>query len=196
MPGTQFPRTSITEGLGFIALVGLPNVAQGLFRRRPAVVATLDRLGVYARGHRLLAALHRRYGDGPVWVQAGAKPTLLIFGPDQIRYVLSNAPDPFASDPEPKRSGMLKFQPHALTISRDPDWSDRRRFTDAVLGCAHADQNFQHRFAAIAAEEAARHCPLPSPGQDSTKHCDDLRAGSSWDRTHPATISYPNNWRY
>jgi hypothetical protein len=147
--GPQFPRSSLTEGLGFTALVGLPNAAQGLFRRRPVVVAVLDRLGLYAGGHRLLAALQRRYGDGPVWVRVGGKPMLLIFGPEQIRFVLSSAPDPFASDPEPKRSGMLKFQPHALTISRDPDWSDRRRFTDSVLGCAHSDQLIQRRFASI-----------------------------------------------
>ena len=151
----DFPRSSLAEGLGFTALVALANVAQGLFRRRPGVVAVLDRLGVNAGGHRLLAALQRRYGGGPVWVRVGAKYMLLVFGPEQIRFVLSNAPDPFASDPEPKRSGMLKFQPHALTISRDPDWSDRRRFTDSVLGRAYQDQAIQRRFTAIAAEEAA-----------------------------------------
>lgn len=90
-----------------------------------------------------------------MWVPVGQKPILLVFGPDQIRFALSNAPDPFASDPEPKRSGMLKFQPHALTISRDPDWSDRRRFTDAVLDCARSDAAIQRRFTAIATEEAA-----------------------------------------
>lgn len=87
-------------------------------------------------------------------MSVGQKPILLVYGPEQIRFALSNAPDPFASDPEPKRSGMLKFQPHALTISRDPDWSDRRRFTEVVLGRARSDPAIQRRFTAIAAAEA------------------------------------------
>ena len=78
--------------------------------------------------------------------------TLLIFGPDQIRYVLSQAPEPFASDPEPKRSGMSKFQPHALTISRGEHWTDRRQFTDAVLTCAA--ERLSGRVDIIAVEEA------------------------------------------
>jgi hypothetical protein len=53
-------------------------------------------------------------------VKVGGKQTLLVFGPDQIRFVLSCAPEPFASDPEPKLSGMNKFQPHALTILNRP----------------------------------------------------------------------------
>ncbi len=51
-------------------------------------------------------------------MKVGGKQTLIVFGPDQIRFVLSHAPEPFASDPEPKLSGMKKFQPHALTISQ------------------------------------------------------------------------------
>lgn len=150
----DFPRSSLAEGLAFTALVALPNVAQGLFRRRHRVVAALDRFGVNAGGHRLLASLQRRYGDGPMWVPVGQQPILVVFGPEQIRFALSNAPDPLASDREPKRSGLL-FQRHALTISRDPDWSDRRRFTEAVLGRARSDPAIQSLFTAIAAEEAA-----------------------------------------
>ena len=53
----DFPRSSLAEGLGFTALVAPPNVARGLFRRRPRVVAALDRLCVNAGGHRPLAAV-------------------------------------------------------------------------------------------------------------------------------------------
>lgn len=148
------PHTTTLESLRFTALVALPNLAEGLFSRRPAVTAALDRAGVPRLAHRLLTALHRRYGDGPIWVKVGGKPALLVFGPDQIRFVLSRAPEPFASDPEPKRSGMTKFQPHALTISRGDHWSDRRRFTDAVLAHATGGGAIADRCDGVAREEA------------------------------------------
>lgn len=150
----DFPHATTVESLRFTTLVGLPNVAEGLFSRRPAVTAALNRAGVPRRAHRLLVALHRRYGDGPLWVNVGSRPTLLVFGPDQIRFVLSQAPEPFASDPEPKLSGMKRFQPHALTISRGDHWSDRRRFTDAVLAHATGAGAITDRCNTVADEEA------------------------------------------
>ncbi|UMB68781.1 cytochrome P450 [Mycobacterium paraterrae] len=148
------PHTTALESLRFTTLVALPNLAEGLFSRRPAVTAGLDRAGVARRAHRLLAALQARYGDGPIWVKVGGKPTLLVFGPDQIRVVLSGAPAPFASDPEPKLSGMNRFQPHALTISRGEHWSDRRHFTEAVVAHATGSGAIAGRCDSVADEEA------------------------------------------
>jgi len=96
--------------------------------------------------------LKRSYGDGPVWIRVAKDESLLLLGRGPIRRVLEGSPDPFAADPEPKRSGMSHFQPDALTISRGADWEDRRRFTDAVLGGASAQTE---RFAAVASEEAS-----------------------------------------
>ncbi|OJZ64528.1 hypothetical protein BRW65_29000 [Mycobacterium paraffinicum] len=135
-------------------LVALPNLAEGLFSRRPAVTAALDRAGVARRAHRLLTGLHRRYGAGPIWVKVAGKPTVLVFGPDQIRFVLCGAPAPFASDPEPKLSGMNKFQPYALTISRGDHWSDRRQFTEAVLAHGTGSGAIARRCDSVADEEA------------------------------------------
>jgi cytochrome P450 len=151
---TTFPHTTTAESLRFTTLVALPNLAEGLFSRRPTVTAALNRVGVARRAHRLLTALHRRYGDGPIWVKVGGKQTLVVFGPDQIRFVLSHAPDPFASDPEPKLSGMNEFQPHALTISRGSHWADRRRFTDDVLSHAAGSGAIATRCDTVAHEEA------------------------------------------
>ncbi|OBI07735.1 hypothetical protein A5679_10390 [Mycobacterium scrofulaceum] len=148
------PHTTTLESLRFTTLVALPNVAEGLFSRRPAVTAALNRVGVASRAHRLLTTLRLRYGDGPIRVKVGSKPTLLVFGPDQIRFVLSHAPAPFASNPEPKLSGMNKFQPHALTISRGDHWSDRRRFTEAVLAHAAGSGAVAHRCDTVADQEA------------------------------------------
>lgn len=148
------PHTTRSESLRFTTLVALPNLAEGLFSRRPAVTTALNLIGVAGRAHRLLTALRGRYGDGPIWVNVAGKPTLLVFGPEQIRFVLSHAPEPFASDPEPKLSGMNKFQPHALTISRGSHWTDRRRFTDSVLAHATGSGAITDRCIAVAHEEA------------------------------------------
>ncbi len=78
---------------------------------------------------------------------------LLLLGREPIRRALEGSPDPFAADPEPKKSGMSHFQPDALTISRGADWEDRRRFTDAVLG--EGMSSLADRFAAVCLEEAS-----------------------------------------
>ena len=64
---------------------------------------------------------------------AHATAALLVLSLDDVRRVLEGSPDPFASDPEAKRDGMVAFQPDALTISRGELWENRRRFTEAVL---------------------------------------------------------------
>ena len=74
----------------------------------------------------------------------------MLLGREPIRRALEGSPDPFAADPEPKKSAMSHFQPDALTISRGDAWQDRRRFTDAVLSAVDAN-----KVAAISAEEAS-----------------------------------------
>jgi len=36
---------------------------------------------------------------------------LLLTHPDDLKFVLGGSPDPFASDPEPKRKGWRLFSP-------------------------------------------------------------------------------------
>jgi cytochrome P450 len=156
MPAGSIARATGWEGMQYTATVTLPNLAQGLFRRRPRVVALVERCGVERYGRRLLATLQQRYGDGPLRIRNGKSNVRLVFGPDQIQFALAGAPEPFASDPEPKRATMLKFQPHALSISRDPLWTDRRRFTDAVLASAASDHELHAHFIAIAQQESRK----------------------------------------
>jgi hypothetical protein len=148
----DFPHASVIEGVRFTAQVALPNVIQGLFRRRRHAVLLATRTGAEGLAVGFLAGLKRSYGEGPVWIRVAKDEALLLFGRAPIRRVLEGAPDPFAADPEPKRSAMSHFQPDALTISRGQDWEDRRRFTDAVLGEGYS--SLVDRFAAVSTEEA------------------------------------------
>jgi Cytochrome P450 len=146
----DFARASLLEGVRFTAQVAVANVIQGLFRRRRTAVAIATRTGADGLAFGFMAGLKRSYGEGPVWIRVAKDEALLLLGRGPIRRVLEGSPDPFAADPEPKKSAMSHFQPDALTISRGAAWEDRRRFTDAVLGAADIE-----RIAAISSEEAS-----------------------------------------
>ena len=156
MADRDFPRASIVEGVRFTAQVAVPNVIQGLFRRRATAVAIAARTGADKLAAGFMAGLKRSYGDGPVWIKVAKNDAVLVLGEAGIRRVLGESPDPFASDPEPKRSGMAHFQPDALTISREPAWQPRRAFAEAVLDTGKPLHRLADRFAAVSVEEATR----------------------------------------
>jgi cytochrome P450 len=150
----DFPHASVIEGVRFTAQVALPNLIQGLFRRRKQASAIASRTGADGLAVGFLAGVKRSYGEGPVWIRVAKDETLLLLGRTPIRRALEGSPEPFAADPEPKKSAMSHFQPHALTISRDGDWEDRRKFTEAVLDAGMS--SLADRFAAVCVEESAR----------------------------------------
>jgi cytochrome P450 len=150
----DFKHASLVEGVRFTAQVGVPNVVQGLFRKRPGVVSTVGKLPADALAYRLVAGLAAKYGPDPFWVRVGGDEALLLTHPDDIHTVLGGSPSPFASDPDAKRKGMTAFQPTALTISRGDLWADRRAFAEAVLQTGSPLHSLASTFAAVAAEEA------------------------------------------
>ena len=127
------PSANPLETLRFNATVIVPNAAQGLFRRRRAAVAVATRAGVDAHAVGLLSGMSRKYGGGPIWIRVVTEEALLVLDPADVSTVLEGSPAPYASDPKPKREGMVAFQPDAATISRGELWRNRRRFIDAVL---------------------------------------------------------------
>ena len=50
---------------------------------------------------------------------------------------------------------MVHFQPEALTISRNPEWAERRAFTESVLDTGSPAHRLADSFAAVIAAEAA-----------------------------------------
>jgi cytochrome P450 len=154
-PPGELPRASLRENAQLNALVFVPNVVQGLFRRRRRAVRAATAADVDRWAVRLLRGLRRRYGS-PVWVRMGPAPALLALEVRDVRRVLTQSPDPFASDPETKRKGMRHFQPDAVTISRGADWENRRRFNEAVLATEEDARPIAARAAAVATDEIGR----------------------------------------
>jgi cytochrome P450 len=134
----------------------LPNVVQGLFRRRSKAAAVASRVGVDGHAAALIRGLRRSYGPAPVWVRVMKDRALLLLDVADVRRVLEGSPDPYAADPEAKRRGMAHFQPDALTISRGELWAERRRFTEAVLDTGKPMHRLADPFADVCREETAR----------------------------------------
>ncbi|MFP5286380.1 MAG: cytochrome P450, partial [Thermoanaerobaculia bacterium] len=146
------PSASLRESLGFFTVQILPNVRQGLFKRRPDAVERNiqrenDRRAVAAAGR-----LRDKYGD-LVWVRVPVVfHALLVLGPQGVRHVLDRSPEVYA-DPPTKRKGMSHFQPHAVTISRGEAWKDRRRFNEAALATPSRLHPHAAKFLAAVREE-------------------------------------------
>ena len=150
----EFKRANTVEGVRFTAQVGVPNVVQGLFKKREAVASTVGKLPADYLAYRLVEGLARKYGPDPFWVRVGTEDTLLLTHPDDIKVVLGGSPSPFAPDPDAKRKGMSAFQPTALSISREPLWANRRAFADAVLKPGSRTHPLAKQFVAVVADEA------------------------------------------
>lgn len=150
----DFKHASALEGVRFTAQVGVPNVLQGLFRRRETIVRVAGVAASDQLAYRLTAGLVRKYGPDPFYVRVAKDEALLVSHPDDIRRVLEGSPTPFASDPDAKKKGMTAFQPDALTISRGDLWANRRAFAEAVLDTGKPLHRLADGFAALAVEEA------------------------------------------
>jgi cytochrome P450 len=150
---TELPRVSAAESVRFTGQVVLPNVIQGLFRRRSKAVAAATKTNLDKHAIGFMAGLRRKYGPGPVWAKVIKDDVLVLLSPDDVRRVLEGAPRPFAADPDAKKRGMGHFQPEALTISRGSAWEARRRFAEAVLDSDKPLHRLASRFRAVAGEE-------------------------------------------
>src|SRR4051794_135341 len=105
--GREIPSASLLDGVRFTVFGVLPNVLQGLFRRRRRIAAVATRLDLDRHAAGTVTALRRRYGDGPVWVRVLTSRVLLALSVEDLRRILEGAPQPFAADPEAKRRGVV-----------------------------------------------------------------------------------------
>jgi cytochrome P450 len=151
---SSLPSASLLENARLNSLVFVPNALQGVFRRRRAAVAVATRANVDGHAVGLLRGMNDGHHGGPVWVRVVRDPALLLLTPADVHRALAGSPEPFASDPRPKREGMVAFQPDALTISRGDTWRKRRAFNEAVLETGQPLHGFGDRFVAVAGEEA------------------------------------------
>ena len=152
---TTFPQASIVEGIQFTAAVGVPNVLQGLFKKRDLVTKVTSTVHTDLVGYTVVSGLVDKHGPGPFLVRVAKDNALLVSAPEDIEFVLGNSPELFASDPPAKKAGMSAFQPDALTISRSDLWAQRRAFAEAVLDSSAPLHRMAGAFLPVVATELA-----------------------------------------
>jgi len=136
---------SFFETLTFNLLYSFPSYLSGLFTRSRFWVGFWARLQVDRMGVRFVTRLRRKYAAGYFFTRVSGSPALLVLDHSGINHVLARSPEMFG-DAASKHRGMSHFQPGAVTISRDDEWKDRRRFNEAVLQTGHVNHQFGDEF--------------------------------------------------
>jgi cytochrome P450 len=145
---------SLKEALAVLGTGVVPALARGLFAPRRSAMKLLTRIDADARAISVLTGLRRRHGGEGVRLLGGR--LIVLWGADAIREVLDRSAELYASDAGAKAKGMSHFQPDALTLSRGPDWRDRRPFNEAVLASRERVHPDGRRFAEVVADEVDR----------------------------------------
>ena len=152
----MLPTAGLNGSLGVALGVIGPSLAQGVIIRRPRMVALVERLDLERRAIRRMQALRRRH-DGPLLIgPVGGRRWALLLTPDDVRRVLDETPEPFATSTLEKRAALSQFQPKGALISQGSERADRRRFNETVLQIDAPVHGLADRFLAVVAEEAQR----------------------------------------
>jgi cytochrome P450 len=153
---TTVQRASAVDTAGFIADVAMPLVARGVIVRRPPVVALLDRMDGDARAVRRMQRLRDRYGPGPVLLRVPGREVAVILAAADVRRVLAESPEPFATANREKVAALSHFQPHGVLISHGAERADRRRFNEEVLDTPRPVHRFAEAITGKVEEETSR----------------------------------------
>lgn len=142
------------DALATVAEVLAPTVAKGVIIRRPRAMALAERLDADRRAVRRLARLRDRYGPGPLVLDLpGRRLALVLDGPD-VRRVLAETPEPFATATWEKATALGHFQPHGVLVSQGASRRERRRYNEEVLGSDDAVHELSDHLLAKVAEDA------------------------------------------
>ncbi|GAA5055330.1 cytochrome P450 [Thermocatellispora tengchongensis] len=147
-------KVSVRDGARLLAGVVAPMLAQGVIRRRPAMVALTEKLRLDARAVRLLGRMRRAYGGGPVQLPLPLRPIVFPLSPEDVVRVLDGSPEPFAVANREKRAALAHFGPDVLLISPNELRAERRRFNEEVLATGRAMHPLAGALAAKVREEA------------------------------------------
>ena len=136
---------SFFETFVFNALYSIPSYLSGLFTRNGLWVGFFTRLQIDRLGVRFVSRLRRKYGAGYLFTRVSGSTALLVLDHEGIHHVLARSPEMYG-DAASKHRGMSHFMPGAVTISRDDEWKDRRRFNEAVLDTGRGTHRYGDEF--------------------------------------------------
>ena len=129
----SLPHLLGTDRLRVCARVLAPLVAVGPVLRRPRVGRAAQALQLDQRTWTVLRSLRERYGPAPVLLTIAGRTLAIVLRPDDVRRVLSEAPEPFTPANREKRFALGGFEPEAVLISKPGMRPARRQFNEDVL---------------------------------------------------------------
>lgn len=142
----RLPSATVGETLAVITDVVLPNLAKGIIKRRPAMVALSERFNIEEKALPLLAKLQDQYGAGPLLLKLPFRHHALVLNPQDVNKVLQGSPEPFATATWEKKQALNHFQPRQALVSHGLERAGRRQFNEDVLEphaiCHHLAANF------------------------------------------------------
>jgi hypothetical protein len=100
------PRLSLAETAAVLLAGAGPLFAKGIIVRRPWVVGLLQATGMEKGAVRVLQALRRRHGGGPVTMRLAGREEAAVLAPDDVRRVLEQTPEPFQTDSSEKHATL------------------------------------------------------------------------------------------
>jgi cytochrome P450 len=119
--------------------VTVPAALWGLVAANRLFVSWLARWDAGRVTARFLDDLRQKYQCDRLWLWFPWRCTLLVLDRKGIDAVLASEAN--AADPPLKKHALSKSFPEALTLSSGDEWSDRRRFNEAVLGFGEAHRH-------------------------------------------------------
>ena len=145
---------SLLETASVLIGAGGPLLAKGIIVRRPWVVRLLQATAAEQVAVRLLQAIRRRHGTGPVMMRLAGRKQAVLLAPEDVERVLAQTPEPFETDSSEKHATLAHFQPRGSLISRGHDRAERRVLNEAALESACPVHSSAPRIRGVIEEEA------------------------------------------
>jgi cytochrome P450 len=148
------PTASVAETLSIVSSVIAPTAAKGVIVRRRGVLSIADALDFDARAVRAMQRLRDHHGRGPVMLRIPLRHQAVVLHPCDVRDILEQTPEPFATATMEKRGALAHFEPKGALISHGADRAERRRFNEDVLEHERQMHHLAEHFARIVEREA------------------------------------------
>jgi cytochrome P450 len=148
------PTASIAETMSFLAQVMAPTAGKGVIIRRRAMMSLAEGLNLDRSAVKAMQRLRNHHGRGPLMLRIPMRRQAVVLHPDDVRLILEQTPEPFATATMEKRAALGHFEPGMSLVSHGADRADRRRFNEDVLQHEKLMHDLAENFVTVAQREA------------------------------------------
>jgi cytochrome P450 len=148
-PGLISVGDTLKIGLG----VGLPTLAMGPIIRRRGVMKVAETMDFISQAVKTLQGMREKHGAGPIMMNIFGRKQAVLLNYDDVRRVLDETPEPFATVSSEKFAALAHFEPQNVLISHGPDRAARRRLNEETLEHDQPLHSLSERLLRVTEEE-------------------------------------------